>query len=540
MDEPTRRSRAAAPRPRANRPIRANQPASPDASTGLDGQDATFAEPQPTAPYGAYGGPGAYGAYGDYTGANDATQAYPQQAYPQPPERGLAPLGGPYAPAPYGARAPAPYGRPPYPTPGAPTEAEWSQAHTLALPFPFWLTLGIPVALALTLALVYVVETTLLAGDWATGALAVSFTAFALALVTVGLLVGRVALGRRSFGAVALGGLLALSLVAAGAGGIAQANPLRMAQARQAETTGAWQVAVDEYTQAGEQAPTSANLARVYTEWGEALQQQGDYAGATAKLSTVTQNYAKAGSVVERARADLFKTYGLWIKSGAITLPFKQSLDFLASYSSDPACDTACKQSIVDLTGQAHYQYGEQLVKAGQLKPAIAEFELIQSQFGKSTFAAPAHTAAAAAYWALGQQLLTQDCVSAVPDYQTLASKYGDTSQGKQAKAALAAPQTVKGTLTGFPNNPAPTLYLSKHIDPAVNSYSHDYKATFDTKTGAFSFSKVAQGSYYLTTYRKVSSTEEAFTYYKDNNTGKPYAFQVGPLCTVDLASLGY
>ncbi len=444
-----------------------------------------------------------------------------------------------YAPTPYSpSRYVGPYGDPD--DQGQSSEPEWTEAHVLALPFPLWLTLGVPLALALTLALVYVVETALLGGDWATGALAVSFTAFALAVVTLGLLLGRVALGRRSFGAVALAGLLALALVAAGAGGVTQANPLRRAQAQQAENSGHWQMAINEYTQAGERLPTSSDLAQVYTEWGEASLQQGDYATAAARLTTVTQTYTRGGAVVARARDDLFKTYGLWIKSGAITLPFKQSLDFLASYSADPACDGACKQSIVDLTGQAHYQYGEQLLKANQLKPAIAEFELTQSQFAKSTFAAPAHAAAATAWWTLGQQLLTQDCVSAVPDYQTLANNYGDTSQGQQAKAALAATQSVQGTMTGFPNNPAPTLYLSKHIDPAANAYSHDYKATFSTTTGVFSFANVAQGSYYLTTYRSLSSTEEAFTYYKDTNTGKPYALTVGPLCVTALGSLGY
>jgi TolA-binding protein len=462
-------------------------------------------------------------------------------AHPEPNPRAPAPYQRrqPYAPTPY---APTPYA--PYAGPSSyeaePSGPAWNEAHALALPFPLWLTLGAPVALALTLALVYVVETTLLGGDWATGALAVSFTAFALAVVTVGILIGRVALGRRSFGSVALAGLLAISLVGAGVGGVTQVNPLRRAQAQQAESTGAWQVAIDEYTQAGERPPASARLAGVYSAWGESLLQKGDYAGATEKLSTVTQTYPQSGAVVPQARADLFKTYSLWIKSGAITLPFKQSLAFLASYSADPACTSACKQSIVDLTGQAHYQYGEQLVKASQFKQAITEFELIQSQYAKSTFAAPAHTAAAAAYWTLGQQLLTQDCVSAVPDYQTLANTYGDTSQGQQAKAALAAAQSVKGTLTGFPNNPTPTLYLSKHVDPAVNAYSHDYKATFNTTTGVFSFGGVAQGSYYLTTYRKISSTQEAFTYYKDTTTGKPYALTVGPLCTTDVGSLGY
>jgi len=418
-----------------------------------------------------------------------------------------------------------------------PAEQEWTEAHTLALPFPLWLTLGTPVALALTLALVFVIETALLGGDWAAGALAVSFTAFALALVTVGVLIGRVALGRRSFGAVALGGLLALALVASGAGGIVQANPLHQAEARQAETAHNWQFAVDEYTQAGERPPNSADLARVYTEWGEAALQQGDYATATTRLTTVVKNYSGSADMVARARADLFKTYSVWITSGAITLPFKQSLDFLASYSSDPACDATCQQSITNLTGQAHYQYGEQLVKAAQYKPAISEFELIQKQYAKSTFAAPAHTAAAAAYWALGQQLISQDCVSAVPYYQILASRYSNTTQGKQAKAALAAPVTVKGVLTKAPTKPAPTIYLSRYINTATNSYSHDYKATFDASTGAFTFTKVTPGSYHLTTYRATSTTEY-FTSYTLG--GKPEIITVGPLCVMQIPSRNY
>ena len=80
-----------------------------------------------------------------------------------------------------------------------------------------------------------------------------------------------------------------------------------------------------------------------------------------------------------------------------------------------------------------------------------------------------------------------------------------------------------------------------------VNELKADYNATLaklDADAGVtdiiFTFSKVAVGSYYLTTYRKVSSTQEAFTYYKDTGTGKPYALNVTPLCATELGSLGY
>lgn len=423
---------------------------------------------------------------------------------------------------------------------GGDGRGEWTEAHALALPFPYWLTIGIPVVIAVTLAVVFFVETALLGGDWATGALAASVTAVALAVVSAGVLIARLALGRRTVGVVLLGVLLVATLVATAGAGVTQADPLRRAQAVGAERAGQWQLAVDEYGATGEVGPNAPDLARVYTAWGEALLRQGNYAGATVKFTTTLQKYADSGAaLVARARADQFQTYGAWISSGAITLPFQQSLAFLASYAKDSGCGSACQQSIVNLTGQAHYQYGEQLAQAGQLKGAITQFEVTQSQYARSSFASKAHTAAATTYWALGQQLLTQDCASAVPVYQTLAKSYHDTTQGAQAATALAQPQDVAGVMSGLPSA-APAIYLSSHIDPKANVYSHDYKATLTAATGAFLFKNVKPGGYYLTTYRSISSTQEAFTYYKDTTTGKPYLLQVGPLCELNLGSLSY
>src|SRR5512146_2155789 len=274
MDERTRRRQSAAPRPRPT----------PPPFVAPDAMHATVEEYSEDGPE-------------------------PNRALAHAPRRTSYP---PYPPAPYrsaGSYHPAAYGGVGVDDEEEPDGPEWTTAHMLALPFPLWLTLGAPVALALTLAAVYIIETTLLGGDWATGALAVSFTAFALALVVIGLLAGRIALGRRLFGAVALGGLLALSLVGAGLGGIAQTNPLRRAQAQQAATAGDWSLAVDEYTQAGERAPGSAALAGVYTAWGEPRLRHGDCACATEQRTTVGTPCARSGASVPRARADLFKTY---------------------------------------------------------------------------------------------------------------------------------------------------------------------------------------------------------------------------------------
>ena len=432
-----------------------------------------------------------------------------------------------YPPAYGNMYAPMPYGGYPGMQPPPPQEPS-----ALAQPFPIWLTIAAPIVMLLTLGVAFAAEVFLLGGDWATGALAAALAALALAAVTVIVLIVRVIAGRRALGTVALSALLALALIGGGLAGISQLNPLRRAQAQQFESGSQWQTAIDEYAQSGEKAPNAPDIARIYTEWGESLASGSDYAGAVSKLTTVTQTYAQSGASVTRAKADLFKTYTTWIRSGATTLPFEQSLTFLASYANDPACDATCQATITDVSGQAHYQYGQQLLKASQYKPAITEFELVQSQYAKTQYAPQAHTSAAQAYLALAQQTLAQDCASAVPYYQALAKSYGDTDQGKQAKSKLAAPVAVTGTLSGFPKNPLPVMFLSRNINPSRYYASNDYRTNLNASSGKFSFGSVRPGSYYLTMIQSTS-TQIIYSWY-------PNSFAVGPICTMDMGALKY
>ena len=438
-----------------------------------------------------------------------------------------------YPPAYGNMYAPVPYGGYPGMQPPPPREPS-----ALAQPFPIWLTIATPIVMLLTLGVAFTAEVFLLGGDWATGALATALAALALAAVTVIVLIVRVIAGRRALGTVGLSALLALALIGGGLAGISQLNPLRRAQAQQFESGGQWQTAIDEYAQSGEKAPNAPDIARSYTEWGESLASSGDYAGAVSKLTTVTQTYAQSGAYVTRAKADLFKTYTTWIRSGATTLPFEQSLTFLAGYANDPACDATCQTTITDLSGQAHYQYGQQLLKANQYKPAITEFELVQSQYAKTQFAPQAHTGAAQAYLALAQQTLAQDCASAVPSYQTLAKSYGDTDQGKQAKSKLAAPVAVTGVFTGVPKNPAPAIYLSLRVNFSQQYASKEYRASLNQATGKFTFNSVKPGSYYLSTFR-TTSTQYIYTLIVGSNN-QPSRFQVGPICAADLGTYQY
>ncbi len=426
----------------------------------------------------------------------------------------------------------------PVPYEGYPGMEPPREPSALAQPFPIWLTIAAPLVMALTLAMAFGAEVLLLGADWATGALAAALAAFALAVVTLAVLVTRLIAGRRALGTVGLAALLALALTGGGLAGISQLNPLRSAQAHQFESARQWQAAINEYAQMGEHAPNAPDIARVYAEWGEALSRSGDDAGAASRLATVTQTYAQSGAPVSRARADLYSVYVTWIRSGATTLPFQQALTFLASYASDPACDASCQRTIVDVSGQARYQYGQQLLKASQYKQAITEFELAQTKYSASPYAKPAHLGAAQAYMALAQQTLSQDCASAVPYYQTLATSYGDTSQGRQAQAKLAAPVTVTGVMTGAPGNPAPTIYLSRKINPSQSYASEDYHASLNLSTGKYSFASVLPGVYYLTTLR-TTSTQIIYTWYvgSDNN---PAPVRVGPICAMDLGALKY
>lgn len=444
---------------------------------------------------------------------------------PYPPAEGYAP------PATWGMYAPSPYGG--YANVPPPPEREQS---ALAGAFPIWLTLAAPLVMLLTLGIAFFAEVFLLGSDWATGALAASLAAFALAVVTVIALIVRVVAGRRALGTVALSALLALALIAGGVAGITQLNPLRHAQAGQYEASHQWQAAIDEYAQAGESAPNAPDIARIYTEWGEALKASSNFSGAAAKLSTVVSVYKASGDSVARAETDLAALYVAWINSGATNIPYDQAVSFLTSYASNTACDSTCQSGISGVLAQAHFGYGQQLAKTNQFKQAITEFELVQSQYATSPYAPQAHAAAAQAYLTLAQQTLTQDCVSALPLYQTLAKTYGDTDQGKQAKAKLAAPVAVTGALTlkaKVSGSAKLTMYLSSRITTSANNgwASHDYRALVNTSTGAYSFSSVKPGKYYPTA---ATATYSGIYYW--GSPSAPYQVTVGPLCSLQIS----
>jgi hypothetical protein len=184
----------------------------------------------------------------------------------------------------------------------------------------------------------------LLAGDdWGDGARSVGIVAgilFALVLLVTGLraFAGMGAsdnpLRLRQF--VSAGILAALLLVILGAG-IGLVAPLHRAEAGTFEAQHEWQHAITEYTLAGERAPGSNDLARVYNEWGEQLSAGGQYA-AIDKFGVVLGSYAGAAAQVARAQAGLIAAYLAWAQQAAQQQAYASAARYLDTLLTLPYC----------------------------------------------------------------------------------------------------------------------------------------------------------------------------------------------------------
>jgi hypothetical protein len=274
-------------------------------------------------------------------------------------------------------------------------------------------------------------------------------------------------------------------------------------------------------------------------EQGEQQLAQGDYKDALATFNSVGTQYAQSGDPVGRANDDVFKTYSAWVKSNGSDVPYSDAISFFEQYRTASSCSASCASAAADIEAQALYQYGTSLAASSDYTDAITQFEKITANFASSSYAAQAHTAAATAYLAVGKQELTQECAAPLPagespttalaTYQKLATTYADTPEGKQAKAALAAPQNVVGHFQTAMHNTA--LFLSKQLNLSSGFESDNYRTTIGASSTMFTFTRVAQGKYYVTF---VDNTGTPFYIGALNN---PTLFPVGPLCATDLGT---
>lgn len=416
------------------------------------------------------------------------------------------------------------------------------ERHAFTRPLPIWASLlGVATGALLLIALVF------LNPDWATGALIAGTVAIILAILL--LIAGgvRVALGmlaeqnpRRGLQVVS-SVLLVLLLFLTGGIAITQQSGLHGVQARYLEGQHSWQVALNEYQAAGEKAPTSDNLARVYNEWGEELSKQQHYADAVERFSTVLQSYSRVRGEFGRARTGLLAAYLAWGDLATHSQDYAGATSHYDALLASSYCDPGCQSLTLSKDATAYYRLAEQQFSRQQYASAVNAFKALVTRFASSPEAGQIHAHYAQALWGLGQQQLNTTCSNAVKTYQQIARQFADTSWGKQAATALAQPVTVKGRFTtslpGAPYNP--TAALVQGLTAGIQQYQfppllRDAPITQIHSDGTFTFTAVPQGKYELI----WSSDGTLHFYYASSGNKVLYTANLGPLCTYNYGDI--
>jgi tetratricopeptide (TPR) repeat protein len=372
-------------------------------------------------------------------------------------------------------------------------------------------------------------------GEWAMGLRAAGLTALALGAVTLVATVARAGAGRRATDGVALGLGAALLLGLLGDASLALIPATRLAQARAYEASEQFEQALTQYTLAGEHAPASRDLARVNVEWGDALTRDGRYAEALDHYLAVLERFPNVPERMAPARSGLLRAYGRWLVTGGDGLTFDNVLAQLQHDRQAAWCGAPCRDTLDQFLVQTHVADGRSFARANAHAEAAEQFDAVTAQYPTSPYAPLAHAAAAVEYLALGKALrASATCANAVPTYQKLATTFADTPEGASARQELAAPVMVTGSLAGYPTEPAPTMYLSRHIAEST-IFSDDYHASLSA-AGTFTFSGVAAGSYNLS----AALPDGSGIHWYDAQTGNPYNIVVGPLCPLALPAYSW
>lgn len=420
-----------------------------------------------------------------------------------------------------------------------------AEPHPLARPLPLWAFLGSTVLGALLLAALVFLNP-----DWATGAMSAGIIAL------IGAILILIAMGVR--GALGLfaktnpyrymqginAALLVVLLVLTSAIGITQQAGLHTAQARYLESQHNWLAAINEYQAAGESAPASTNLARVYSEWGETLSQQQQYAQAVAHFNIVLQEYTKVTDQLTRVRKDMLATYLAWGNADVQQHDYIDATSHYDALLNLSYCDTPCQNVALPKDASAYAQLAEQQLSAQHFVLAVNAFAVLTTRFANAPEATQAqtHTDYAKALWGLGQQQLNTICTNAVKTYQQLAQQFADTPQGQLAATALQQPVTVTGHfMTPLPHGAAyaPTVFLVQGLFAGIQQFQFPpllRKAPFAPiqSNGTFTFSSIHQGTYELV----WSNDGTLHFYYANSGSTVLYTAQVGPLCTYNYGAI--
>ncbi len=416
----------------------------------------------------------------------------------------------------------------------------------LARPLPRWAVIVLALAIALALG-----GAIFAASDRVEGLFYAGVIAGAAAIVVVLATLVRTAAGmsarlnvRRQ---AQYAGITVVALILAATSGLCLGvqAPLHHAQAATFEKLHQWQAAITQLQLAGERPPSSEAIAAIYDEWGEQLSGTQDYAGAVAKFATVIGVYHAATQAVKRAETDSIIAYLAWGNQDIQQHNYADATRQLDSLRSQSYCQSndGCVSRVDPLDAKAYYQLAEAQLTIHQYADAVKDFAILSQNFPSSPEAHTIHIDYANALLGLGkQQIAGTNCSSALPTYRQLSSDFADTAAGRNAAAALQAPQPVKGKFATPDTSVQATALLVTNLiikSNAIQSYTPQ-ALTPISDDGSFLFAPVAQGTYSLLWKVSVNGGQlvKTVTFIAPNSSSAYYVARVGPLCPYDFGTI--
>lgn len=446
---------------------------------------------------------------------------------------------GPFSPQDGAMYGPPMPGIPQVSAGGAAPVARQSRLKGLAQPLPIWVVVS---GTALVMLLLILLQ--LSGSDWAEGAMRAGIAAGVAACLIAAMTLVRTLVGMRRVGQFVSAGLAVVLLFLLCGAGLTQQSGMHSLQASALESQHQWQRAMTEFQLAGESAPTSTNIARIYTEWGEQLSSGQSYEAAIAKFDTVLDSYGPVSREVARAQSDKIGAYMAWGKQAMQKGDFTDGATRFDDVLNLPYCNDDCQANAKAQDAAAYYGIGKAELSSQQYTNAVNTFALIVTRFPSSTEAQQLHPDYAKALLGQGKQEFATSCSSAIPTYQELASKFADTLEGQQAKSALQAPQQVKGHfVTSIPQSPnTAVVVLTQNLTPSISQTGFFQLIAGDAtvgiaSNGTFTFKAVPQGTYELAWGTNNNDGNRSFYFSYSGNTIN-YVAHVGPLCAFNYGDI--
>ncbi|GHO86661.1 hypothetical protein KSZ_46670 [Dictyobacter formicarum] len=424
------------------------------------------------------------------------------------------------------------------------------QPKGIARPLPTWaFILGLLVIVGTLITLFFT------GSDWADGDLHLAFVAAGLAVMLL------IVLGIRSLAGMAASNnpqrlrqyvssiLVIIILFTSGGAGLLAHGSLHAAQAHFLENQHQWGQAITEYQLAGEKAPSSVDLARTYDEWGEDLSQNKQFQAANGKFDMVQSNFSQTPNEVSRAQKDETQSYINWGKQEAGQHHYTNAtsrFDYVLSLS---YCGSDCKAEVSALDATAYYNQAETMLSQKNYQEAVTSFKVVQNRFPQAPEASKQHKDMSKALLGKGKEDKSTLCETALPVYQELATKFADTPEGLEAKAALSVPQPVLGHfVNGVPKlsdgyvkiNASLLQNLSTDVtrDDFYQQMANAPTATI-SDDGHFKFQPLKPGTYDLVWGFIRNDGYELYMFYHSKETNQPiYVAQVGQLCPFDFGDI--